>query len=93
MALSARRDGRAFVLPAESAAEAVLVRDATVYPASSLLAVCGHLTGREPIAAARRRACVRFSASAGALDLADVRGQEPQRSERSPSLRPARTAC
>ena len=46
MALSARRDGRAFVLPAESAAEAVLVRDATVYPASSLLAVCGHLTGR-----------------------------------------------
>ena len=40
MALSARRDGRAFVLPAASAAEAVRVRDATVYPASTLLAVC-----------------------------------------------------
>ena len=38
--LSARRDGRAFVLPAESAAEAALVRDAMVYPASTLLAVC-----------------------------------------------------
>ena len=50
MALSARRDGRAFVLPAESAAEAALVRDAMVYPASSLLAVCAHLTGREPLA-------------------------------------------
>ena len=50
MALSARRDGRAFVLPTESAAEAVLVRGASVYPASSLLAVCAHLTGRESLA-------------------------------------------
>ena len=41
MALCACRDARAFVLPSESAAEAALVRDATVYPASSLLAVCG----------------------------------------------------
>src|SRR5947209_16880771 len=47
MVLSARRDGRAFVLPAASAAEASLVRDATVYPAKSLLAVCAHVTGRE----------------------------------------------
>jgi len=74
MALSARRDGRAFVLPAESAAEAALVRDAKVYPASSLLAVCAHLCGRDliaPLSAApaplEMRAC--------ALDLADVRGQ------------------
>ena len=75
MALSARRDGRAFVLPAESAAEAALVRDAVVYPASSLLAVCAHLTGREPLAPlARRRA--RPSPATTALDLADVRGQE-----------------
>src|SRR5438874_10411079 len=47
MVLSARRDGRAFVLPESSALEAALVRDATVYPASSLLAVCAHITGRE----------------------------------------------
>ena len=50
MTLGARRDGRAFVLPAESAFEAALVRDAVVYPATSLLAVCAHLAGREPIA-------------------------------------------
>ena len=76
MALSARRDGRAFVLPAESAAEAVLVREATVYPASSLLAVCGHLTGRELLAALAVAPHQRMPAAA-APDLADVRGQEP----------------
>src|ERR1700704_885414 len=42
MVLSARRDGRAFVLPAASAAEASLVRDAIVHPAASLLEVCAH---------------------------------------------------
>ena len=73
MALSARRDGRAFVLPAESAAEAALVRDAIVYPAASLLAVCAHLTGRDPIPALTPGG----SAIDGSVfpDLADVRGQ------------------
>src|SRR5436305_10763407 len=33
-------------IPAASAAEASLVRDAIVYPANSLLAVCAHVTGR-----------------------------------------------
>src|SRR5512136_543126 len=42
MALSARRDGRAFVLPAASAGEAALARGAAIYPAESLLAVCAH---------------------------------------------------
>ena len=77
MALSARRDGRAFVLPAASAAEAVRVRDVTVYPASTLLAVCGHLTGREllaQLAASSESSCAPGVAMA---DLADVRGQEP----------------
>src|SRR5262249_28510196 len=50
MALCARRDGRAFVLPVASAEEAALVREARIHPAASLLAVCAHLTGREPIA-------------------------------------------
>ena len=91
MALSARRDGRAFVLPAESAAEAVLVRDAKVYPASSLLAVCGHLTGREPIAP--------LTVAPGPCGPLRARSILPtcagrrMRSERSPSLQPARTAC
>ncbi|MBZ0093510.1 MAG: YifB family Mg chelatase-like AAA ATPase [Sulfuricellaceae bacterium] len=41
------RDGRAFILPRENAAEAALVNEAVVYPAGSLLAVCAHLTGQE----------------------------------------------
>ena len=74
MVLFARRDGRAFVLPAASAHEAALVRDVVVYPAASLRAVCDHLTGRallpvmavDPVAAASGRALP---------DLGDVRGQ------------------
>src|SRR5262249_30305064 len=74
MALCVRRDGRAFVLPAESAAEAALVREPHVYPAASLLAGCAHLAGREPISPL-------IGAPPHALavtplpDLADVRGQ------------------
>jgi len=78
MALSARRDGRAFVLPAASAGEAALVRDACVLPAESLLAVCAHLTGRRPL----QSAAAPVMAAAGAVvatagDLDDVRGQAP----------------
>ncbi len=74
MALSARRDGRAFVLPAASAAEAALVQDAVVYPAPSLLAVCAHLAGRELLAPLARPARV-ATAVVPTLDIADVRGQ------------------
>ena len=74
MALSARRDGHAFVLPAASAGEAALVHDAVIYPAPSLLAVCAHLTGREPLAplASGRGVAV---GGAPVPDVADVRGQ------------------
>ncbi|MCC7217870.1 MAG: YifB family Mg chelatase-like AAA ATPase, partial [Burkholderiales bacterium] len=72
MALSARRDGRAFVLPEASAAEAALVKGATVYGARSLLAVCAHLTARTLLPEA-----LPGEAPAGdaAPDLRDVRGQ------------------
>jgi len=40
---------RAFMLPQNSASEAALVRDAVIYPAQSLLAVCAHLSGLTPI--------------------------------------------
>ena len=73
MVLSARRDGRAFVLPAASAAEASLVRDATVYPAKSLLAVCAHVTGRERLPAMTAGPTVLCESGP---DLSDVRGQE-----------------
>ncbi len=75
MALSARRDGRAFVLPAASAAEAALVRGATILPATSLLAVCAHLTGRAMLARLAPQPCSP-AGDASAPDLADVRGQE-----------------
>src|SRR5512146_1780360 len=47
MTYGASRSGRCFVLPHQNAAEAALVRQATVYPATSLLQICAHLTGRE----------------------------------------------
>jgi magnesium chelatase family protein len=76
MALSARRDGRAFVLPEASAAEAALVRSAVVYPASCLLAVCAHIAGRELLAPAAAPAVALDSAATPSLpDLGDVRGQ------------------
>ncbi|HEU4709669.1 MAG TPA: YifB family Mg chelatase-like AAA ATPase [Methylophilaceae bacterium] len=54
MAVSMRNSGttqpRAFILPKESATEAALVKDALIYPASTLLEVCAHLCGRTPLA-------------------------------------------
>ena len=72
MVLAARADGRAFVLPEASAREAALVPDAIVHGARSLLDVCAHLTGREPLP---RAVCSEAPASRSGLDLADVRGQ------------------
>jgi magnesium chelatase family protein len=73
MVLSARHDGRAFVLPQACAAEASLVRGATVLPAATLLAVCAHLTGAAPLSAIASTPPP--SRPIDALDLADVRGQ------------------
>ncbi len=77
MALFARRDGRAFVLPAVSAHEAALVRDVVVYPAATLEAVCAHLTGRSPLPAmaAASSGDAPDAADGSQPDLADVRGQ------------------
>ncbi len=72
MARSARSDGHAFVLPAASADEAALVRDATIYGAPSLLAVCAHLTGS---ALLTQTAATRPVPKPGGLDIADVCGQ------------------
>ncbi|HXU57029.1 MAG TPA: YifB family Mg chelatase-like AAA ATPase [Casimicrobiaceae bacterium] len=72
MVLSARRDGRAFVLPAASAAEAALVRGAIVHPAGSLLEVCAHLTGRTLLPCLAPHLP---SDPVAGPDLVDVRGQ------------------
>lgn len=47
MTYNAARSGRSFVLPEQNAGEAALVRDARVYPATSLLQLCACLTGQE----------------------------------------------
>lgn len=72
MTLKASQDGRAFVLPRESAAEAALVQDAVILPAATLLEVCAHLAGRQPL--------VRFVASGTPVgedypDFREVKGQ------------------
>ena len=72
MMLGAARDGRAFVLPTESAREAALVDGANVHPAASLLAVCAHLSGATLLTAQPR---CQPAPAAEHLDLADVKGQ------------------
>ena len=92
MALCARRDGRAFVLPAASAAEAALVRDAIVYPADGAARRL-RASGRARRRSNRRCARMRGADCRVRPDLADVRGQAAgeARARRSPP--PARTAC
>lgn len=50
MTYNASQSGRSFVLPQQNAAEAALVRNATVYAAKSLLQICAHLHGHTPLA-------------------------------------------
>ena len=93
MTLGARRDGRAFVLPAESASEAALVRDAVVYPAASLLAVCAHVAGRERIARVDTADGGRVGPASGARSTSPTCADRSKRSERSPSPQQAPTVC
>ena len=73
MALACRdRRGR-LILPSENQAEASLVRDIEIYPVQHLLAVSGHLSGQQRVAAAR--AGVEPAAHHTGPDLADVHGQ------------------
>ena len=88
MTASAARCGRAFVLPEESALEAALVDDATVYPARSLLAVCAHLAGQEPLA---RQVAKPAESQNSYPDMLDVKGRRT-RSAHWKSPRPAATA-
>ncbi len=73
MTFKASKDGRAFVLPLGNADEAALVEDAQVFPASSLLEVCAHLSGQVGL---KRHvpALVNAAASFGP-DFSEVKGQ------------------
>lgn len=73
MTLGASSSGRAFILPASSAAEAALVEHAVIYPADSLLAVCAHLTRQIPLSPQPRTTADTTAFSAP--DFSDVKGQ------------------
>ena len=72
MTWRAHSSGRAFVLPEESADEAALVREATVYRARTLLEVCAHLAGREALP---RHVATDSPEPASLPDFSDVKGQ------------------
>ncbi|MDD5175940.1 MAG: YifB family Mg chelatase-like AAA ATPase [Sterolibacterium sp.] len=63
---------RSFVLPAESAPEAALVRSATILPARTLLDVCAHVGGQQALLPYAGEAPV---AEPDYPDLAEVKGQ------------------
>lgn len=70
MAIAAR--GRAFVLPAQNAAEAALCGSEAIFPARSLLEVCAHLRGECPLMRYAERSEARPPVYP---DLAEVKGQ------------------
>ncbi len=72
MTYRAAHSGRAFILPAASAAEAALVEDAAIYPAQSLLQVAAHLAGREPLARCQPEI---KSVTPHYPDMSEVKGQ------------------
>ena len=72
LACQAVRDGRSFILPTESAREAALVEQATVYAADSLLQVCAHLAGQAPLP---RAVADPVGECPDAPDLRDIKGQ------------------
>ncbi len=72
MTWRAHGSGRGFILPLPSADEAALVGDAEVYGAGSLLEVCAHLAGREPLA---RHVSTLEATAAVIADMAEVKGQ------------------
>jgi len=73
MTYSASRSGRSFVLPEQNAGEAALVKEATIYPAASLLQLCAYLTGQESWQPYRGEPSE--VESNAYPDMADVKGQ------------------
>ena len=77
MSLATRRDGglRAFILPQANADEAALVATASIYPATSLLQVCGHLAAKSADAMLSRHESAPLPVPPAYADFADVKGQ------------------
>ncbi|HLP80598.1 MAG TPA: YifB family Mg chelatase-like AAA ATPase, partial [Nitrosomonas sp.] len=76
MTFNASQSGRSFVLPQHNAAEAALVRNATVYAATSLLQICAHLHGQETLPLCRHASADNDELNDPPYpDFADVKGQ------------------
>ncbi|MDT8364587.1 MAG: YifB family Mg chelatase-like AAA ATPase [Nitrosomonas sp.] len=76
MTYGAVRSGRSFVLPEQNAVEAALVKDATIYSATSLLQLCAHLQGSEPLRPYQATIDEqRLPTGNTYQDIADVKGQ------------------
>lgn len=74
MVLAAGHSGRCFVLPADSAREAALAKDARILPAGSLLEVCAHLSGQGQLSEYAPGAD-NYLSDEELPDFSDVRGQ------------------
>lgn len=66
---------RAFILPRCNADEAALVKDATIFPADSLLHVCAHFAAADPEARLVRHIAAVPAGRPSYPDFADVKGQ------------------
>ncbi|MBL8496318.1 ATP-dependent protease [Nitrosomonas sp. JL21] len=76
MTFNASQSGRSFVLPQQNAAEAALVKNATVYAATSLLQICAHLLGHESLPLCQHASTDRDECHDPRYpDFADVKGQ------------------
>ncbi|OHX17478.1 ATP-dependent protease [Chromobacterium amazonense] len=76
MACQCHAAGRAFVLPADSAAEAAVAEGARIYGVASLLQACAYLNGLQPLEPVAAPA---FGMLPNYPDLADVKGQSVAR--------------
>ena len=70
---------RAFILPSANAAEAALVSEAEIYPASSLLQVCAHFSSASPETRLVRTRAAPAARSWQYPDFSEVRGQQQAR--------------
>jgi len=71
-ALACRDNNKVLILPASNCSEAALVDGLQFFGANSLLEVCAHISGQQPLLASP---IVPISTPAASADLADVRGQ------------------
>ena len=70
-----RHRPRGFILPTANASEAALMREATIYPADSLLQVCAHFAAGDHANRLQRHSCTVLSNQVPHPDFSDVKGQ------------------